>query len=153
MRSLIGVLTFVGVALLAAAWRWPDDPSFVRAAPMDAVAFALLLTPLIATWVMPTRWSLLIFPFAAFGIWYLSGLLGFLIPEPPPAEEQRYMSGLGAFAAMMLGLIGLFMGVIGRALGFSVQGKVSALGVYFVQLIPMGGFVALCLVLSSGPRA
>lgn len=152
MRSLIGVLTFVGVALLAAAWRWPDDPSFVRSAPTEAVGFAALLTPLIATWVMPTRSSLLIFPIAVFGIWYLSGFIGPLIPQPP-IDEQRYMCGLGYFAMMMMGLIGLSMGVIGRAIGFGVQGKMSALGVYFFQLIPMAGFLALCFMLSSGPRA
>lgn len=151
MRSFVGVLTFVGVALLVAAARWPEDPWFVRSAPMEAVGFALMLTPFVATWVMPTRWSLLLFPVAAFGLWYASGWIGTLIPMPP-LEEQRYMCGLGAFATMMLGMIGLVAGVVGRALGFTVMGKMNALGVYLVQLIPIGGFLALCLMLSSGPR-
>lgn len=146
MRSLVGVLTFVGVALLAAAARWPNDPSFAREAPMDAVAFSLLVTPFISTWVMPTRLSLLVFPLAAFGLWYLSGWIGStFIPVP---EEQRYMCGLPMFAMMVLGVFGLFASVTGRALGFSVIGKVSAISVYLVQLIPIGTLAALIALMT-----
>jgi hypothetical protein len=62
------------------------------------------------------------------------------------------MCGLPAFAMMMLATFGLLTGIFGRALGFSVQGKMPAFSVYFVQLIPMGGLIALMLMLSSGPR-
>jgi hypothetical protein len=152
MRSLIGVLTFVGFALLITAWRWPDDPTFAQEAPADAVGFTLMLTPFIAMWVMPTRWSLLVFPLAAFALWNLSGWIGHTFIPPPPADDRLYMCGLGAFAIIMLAVFGLLTGIAGRALGFTVQGKMPAFSVYFVQLIPMGGLLALMLLLSSGPR-
>jgi hypothetical protein len=151
MRSLIGVLTFVGIALLTTALRWPDDPTFAQEAPADAVGFTLMLTPFVATWVMPTRWSLLVFPVAAFGIWCLSGWIGTTFIREPPADDRLYMCGLGAFAMMMLATFGLLTGVAGRALGFSAQGKMPAVFVYFVQLIPVGGLLALMLMM-SGPR-
>ena len=52
------------------------------------------------------------------------------------------MCGLPIFAMMVLGTLGLITGVAGRALGLTVVGKMSAVKVYLVQLIPFGGLAA-----------
>lgn len=135
--------------MLVAAARWPDDPSFARLAPMNAVALALLITPFISTWVMPTRSSLYIFPPIAFVLWWLSGWIGETFVPPP--EEPRYMCGLPMLGMMLFGSAGLLASVVGRALGLNAIGKVSAVGVYLVQLIPIGALSAFFALISACP--
>jgi hypothetical protein len=143
VRSLYGIVFFVGVALLMAARMWPPDALFAQELPAAAVATAAMWTPLFATWAMPTRKALIVYPVAVVTLWHAAGYAGHSIfPEPPP--DAGYICGLPFFAMMMLGLIGIVTGVIGRAIGLSVRDSVkSAVVTYFIQLIPFGALAAL----------
>lgn len=154
MRSFIGIVFFLGVAMLMAARMWPPDPIFAQSLPASAVAQAALLTPLFATWAMPTRLALLLYPPAVVCLWYGAGYIGSrVMPDPPP--DSGYICGLPFFAEMVLGLVGIVTGVMGRALGFAVRDTTnvkSAVVTYFVQLIPFGIIVALALLMAAPTR-
>lgn len=144
MRSLIGIVFFIGLALFAAAWMWPVDPPFLQSLPSQSVAMAAFLSSLFATWILPTPRSLLLFPFVAVALWFIASYGGSaFLPAPPP--DAGYVCGLPFLGMVMIGLIGIIMSVTGRALGFAVRGKINPVAVYFVQLIPFGAFMSLAM--------
>ena len=146
MRTLIGVLVFLGVALVDVLRNWPFEGPFAQDGLTFAVGFAAMLTPFIATWVMPNRLSLLVYPLAVVGLWIAAGYAGARF-IPAPTGEQPYVCGLPFFALTVVAMFGVLMGVIGRAIGLAIRGEVkNAVVVYIVQVLPFGGLFALFLL-------
>jgi hypothetical protein len=144
VQSWYGILFFIGVALLMAAWSWP--PTLARSLPSDAIAGAAMFTPLFATWVMPNDRSLVLYPISVIALWFAATYIApNFIPPPPP--DAPYICGLGFLAAMILGFGGMALGVLGRIIGLSLRARLnSAVLSYLVQLIPVGSVVALILL-------
>ena len=142
MRTLVGVLVFLGVASVPLLFGGPLTPD----APTSAVAFAAALTPFIATWVMPNWLSLFIYPFAVTGIWIAAGHAGDFIP-PPGDEPYVAGCGLGFLAVMFWATFGVLTGVVGRAVGLAIRGEVkNAVVTYIAQALPFSILLALFLL-------
>lgn len=138
---------FRRVALLQGARMWPVDPEYAPTLPTAAVGYAALWTPAFATWAMPTDRSLIIYPLTVIALWFAAGSLGpYFIAAPP---EGRALCGMPLLFVMIVGLCGLFFGVLGRAIGLSVRDRLnSAALTYLVQLIPFGSAFALVTLIS-----
>ncbi len=149
MRTLIGVLVFLGIVLVDVVRTWPFEGPLAQDGPMFAVGFAAMLTPFIASWVMPNRLSLLIYPLAVVGAWIAAGYAGqHFIPTP---AGEPYVCGLPFLAATLSAMFGVLMGVIGRAIGLTIRGEVkNAVVTYIVQVLPFSGLVALFLLPGLG---
>lgn len=143
MRTLIGVLVFLGVAFVPRLlFGGPLTPD----APTNAVALAAAMTPFIATWVMPSWLSLVIYPFAVTGVWIAAGYAADFIPTP---GDEPYVAGCGLvfLAVLFWAMFGVLMCVIGRAIGLAIRGEVkNAVVTYIVQILPFSGVVALFLL-------
>lgn len=149
MRTLTAIALFLGVALFTLARLWPPQAPFAQSFPSDVVGMTALWTPLLATWLMPTRLSLLIYPVAVVMLWVGAGHAGEGLISAPSAEEA-YLCGMASFAVLMCGTIGIATGVAGRALGLALRGRLkSGLATYFVQLIPLGLIVLLPLLAAA----
>jgi hypothetical protein len=149
MRSLVGFLVFLAIALIMWVRDWSPDPHFALGSPSEAVASAAMLTPLIATWVMPDRSSLLIYPIAVVCLWSGAGYADqHFIPSAP--EDQRYVCGLAWLEQMFAAVLGIVLGVVGRAIGLAVRGQLkSGLLTYIVQIVPFAAVVGLMLLAES----